>query len=780
MFRNYLKITLRHIRRHKGYSFINIVGLAIGMACCILILLWVQDELSFDRFHENKDQIFRVVSEDNTTDRAYIIWRTSPPLGPALKEEFPEILNATRFSDWGTYLVRWVEQVGSERGGFADPAIFEMFTFPFIKGDPNTALNDPTSVVITESMARKYFGDDDPLNQTVIFDNRLSRIVKGVIKDVPRNSSLQFDFLVQFVTLNQFIDSRYFFDDWDVLGFHTYVLLPKDFNIPNLNQKIADFHEKHEPSIKLRLFLQPFTQIYLHSVEGGGPIIYVYIFSIIAIFILMIACINFMNLSTARSASRAREVGLRKMAGACKRNLILQFYCESMFMALVSLALAMVLVELFLPSFNAFSGKELTMSHFNNQMIIGLMTIAVMTGLISGSYPAFFLSSFQPAKILKDFQKSGSRVFRKSLVVVQFSLSIMLIICTMIVSKQLGFIRTKDIGFNKSHLVFLPNNNQLHRKYDELKSEFLKYPDVSHVTRTSVRIGTETSHEINEVDWVGKEVDKKIQFHVVYIDFDFVEAFQMEMVQGRHFSKQLTTDTANVILNEEAVRRMGLNDPVGKRLTAFEREWTIIGVVKDFHLLSVRTEIEPIIIKFTEYWYSYIVVRINADHIPDTINHLRDVSEKLAPSFPCEYSFLDDDFDALYRSEQRMGQLFRFFAMLAVCISCLGLFGLASFTAEQSTKEIGIRKVLGASVVGVVVSLSKEFTKWVFLANIIAWPVAYFVMVHWLQSFAYQTQVEIWIFLVSAALALVVALLTVSYQAIKAALANPVDALKDE
>jgi putative ABC transport system permease protein len=780
MFKNYLKIALRNIKKHKGYSFINISGLAIGMACCILILLWVQDELSFDRFHENAEYIYRVVYEDHDSEKITHRWRNAPPLAPTLKAEFPEIMDATRFSSWGRFLVKYGEQSSKERSGFVDPSFFEIFTFPFIKGDPKTALNDPNSVVITQEMAAKYFGSEDPLEKTMNFENSVDLFVTGVIENVPHNSHIRFDFLTRFETLTKFWSVRNLLGSWNILGFGTYVFLPENANIQALNQKIAGIYEEHDPDIRLKLYLQPLNEVHPHALNGGGPIIYVYVFSLIAFFVLMIACVNFMNLSTARSVKRAKEVGIRKVVGAHKRGLILQFFWESITMAFISLLLAVLLVELLLPVFNTLSGKQLGLNLLHTKIILGLIAIAAVTGLLSGVYPAFFLSSFQPIKVLKDLRKSGSSGFRKILVVFQFSLSVILIICTIAVTNQLDYIRNRNLGFDRANLLWIPSNSELAAKYEAAKEEMLHNTGVINLTHTSVLVGTETTYETHFVDWEGKEKDKRVEFHVVSVDYDFVETFQMEMALGRFFSKEYGSDEQNFIINEEAVRKMGLRNPVGKSVSAFEREGIIIGVMKDFHLLSLHSEIEPVIFKLTESWRLNLIVRINPDNIPATISHLKSVFEKFAPSFPFEYHFMDEEFDMLYRSEYRMRELFQYFAILAIFISCLGLLGLASFMTEQRTKEIGIRKVLGAPVSRIILLLSADFTKWVLAANIIAWPLAYFAISKWLENFAYRTSLNMSIFILSGVLALATALITVSYQTLKAALSNPVESLRYE
>ncbi len=785
MLKNYLKIALRNIKRHKGYSFINIFGLAIGMACCILILLWVQDELSFDHFHENADNIYRVIQDINFTDHSTTWTITQGPLGPSLKEDFPEIINATRITDRG-FRLTYDDKSYDEEVGMADGSIFEMFTFPLVKGDPATALSDPFSIVLTEEMAAKYFRDEDPIGKTIKADNQWDFQVTGVMKNVPHNSHLQFDFLIPFIFGREL---NYTVDHWGNSSFRTYVQLSKGVPAQDVILKISGYlFEKPTIEKDARLNLQPLTRIHLYSNyeydSAHGDITYVTLFSLIAFFILLIACVNFMNLATARSANRAKEVGMRKVAGAYKIEIIRQFYGESILLAFIALLLAVVLVWLLLPVFNNLAAKELCLDIPGNlSILLGLLCIAVLTGIISGSYPAFFLSAFQPVMVLKGLRLSGSRgsLFRKILVVFQFSLTILLIICTVGVYNQLDYMRNRKLGYDKEHMIYFRMRGDVREKFDSVKNELLQNPNILGVTASS-NVPTYGYYFSNSLwRWEGQSPDEEILMRAVLIDFDYFKTFGMEIAEGRSFSKEFPTDvTEAIMVNEEAVKAMGMESPIGNRLSLQDENFKIIGVVKNYHFRSLRQEIDPLILLYYPQYCRILFARLKGDKIPQIIGYIENVWKKFAPDYPFNYNFLDEALDRLYRSEQRIGTLFRYFAILAVLISCLGLLGLASFMAEQRTKEIGIRKVLGATMSNIVLLLSREFTKGVIIANIIAWPIAYFALHKWLQSYAYKTNIALWSFISSGMLALLIALLTVSYQSVKAALANPADALRYE
>jgi len=780
---NYVKVTLRKIRRQKGISFINITGLAVGMACCFFVFLWVQDELSFDRFHSNAKEIYRVLHNPQSTD----IYNSygSGPLGPALKADYPEIINFTRMFGEANAPLKYRDQVFNGKVRGVDNSFFEIFTFPFIKGDPKNCLSAPRSIVLTEKMAAKLFHEEDPLGKTVGFEwwvGWFDLKVTGVIQDVPSNSHIHFDYLLPF----EFVTwSGMTIEDWGVNAYRTYVLLPKNADSSTVQEKIAGTVKRHFPESPYTLYLEPVTRIHLYNFTGGGLITYVYIFSIIGVFILCIACINFMNLSTARSMERAREVGMRKVVGSTRTQLVKQFLGESILLSFISFILAVILVQAFLPSVNNIVGKQLTLSYSGSPLFI-FLGIAFLTGIISGSYPAVFLSSFRPVTVLKGFVRSSSQNIRlrKLLVIGQFVVSIALITGTIIIYQQLVYMRNTDMGINKSHVINMELRGNLRKQYSTIKSELLRNPDITAVCATngsfSKRFGTD------EIGWEGKPEDKRIFMSIHSVDFDYQKIFDIKMAMGRYFSRDYPTDRSDgIIVNETAAKIMGMESPIGQRIScsipfSSQKSGTILGVVKDFHFRSLHEKIDPLVLVIAPGWFTDVYVRIRPENVPETLGFIEKTIKKFAPDFPFEYSFLDEDIDNLYKTEQRIGNLVRYGTFLAIFIACLGLFGLASFMAEKRTKEIGIRKVLGASISGIVLLLTKEFTKWVIIANLIAWPIAYFVMRGWLQNFAYHINIGIGKFLLAAALALVTALITVSFQAVKTATSNPVDSLRYE
>jgi putative ABC transport system permease protein len=763
MFRNYIKIAFRNIKRQKGYSLINIAGLAIGMACCILILLWVQHEISYNRFHENADDIYRIYT-DFHYDQGIIPFSNIPqPVGPEIQSKIPGVQHAVRLLDDALTVKHGADIFYEKAVLYIDPSFFDVFTFPMVQGDSKTAFSEPYSVIISETMARKYFSDQDPLGQVLTMDREYQLKVTGVIKDVPDNSSIRFDFLIPYSFLDAIGYDTNNRHAWDC---QTYLLLNKNVSAEQVARKISGLTKEYTPKEEAYFRLQPLKHIRLYTLGGElGSIKYVYIFSFIALCILVIACINFMNLATARSAKRAREVGLRKVIGAKRAQIVRQFYGESLFMIVLALGLAVVLVGLLLPMFNRLSGKNLTLDFSGNLMVyLILIFIALFTGILSGSYPAMFLSSFLPAKVLKGSFRSSSAnpTFRKVLVVFQFSLSIILIICTAIIYSQLQYIQKRDLGFDRENLVYIGMNDRIAQNYEAIKSEMPSYNKYS-----------------ADADWEGKDPSQQIMLNISLVDPDYLDTMKLELAEGRNFSWDLPTDTSNCILNEEAVKQMGLDSPVGKWLRHFAKG-EIIGVVKNYHFMPMRYEIQPLMLLYNPQNFRYTMIRISGTEIPQTLSFLGKLWNKFAPEYPYEYHFLNEDFEEIYKSESRMGEVFRYFTFLAVFISCLGLFGLASFMAEQRTKEIGIRKVLGASISGITVLLSKEFTKWVAVANAVAWPVAYFAMNKWLQAYAYRVKLSLVTFALAGVLALIISILTVSYQAIRAALADPMESLRYE
>jgi len=731
MFKNYLKIALRIMNRHKGYSFINITGLAVGIACFILILLWIRHELSYDRFHENGERIFKVTIESHRSDgRIEPFLDTQFPLAPALKERYPDIKNAARIFE-AKALVRYGSRAFNEdRFYFTDNSFFEMFTFPLVSGNPETVLSGANSIVITEDMAQKYFGNTDPIGKIMSVNVKRDFIVTGVMKNIPTNSHIQFDFLGPSGILEN-LDRERLRQEWDASGLnswgatyvHTYVLLQEFSSYLDVEQKISGFLSEVKSGTRWMLRMQPLFQIYLFPINGSSTVVkYLTIFAIIAFVVLIIACINFMNLTTAYSSKRAREIGMRKVVGAQKGDIVKQFFGESLMLSLVSAGVAVLLVFLFLPAFNTLSGKQLSLiNSFDLSLLSGLLGITALTGCLSAIYPALFLSSFRTIGIIKGSLSSGSKrpLFRRALVVAQFSLSIIFIIGTVVIYSQLEYIRKRNIGYNKENLIYLTLQGEVQNKHQIIKNEMKRSPNVLNVTASNV-LPSFLDTGAGGLDWEGKDPKFEAVYNYASVDFDFIETFQMEMAQGRNFSREVISDDSNFILNETAIKEMGLNDPVGKRFSMWGMEGKIIGIVKDFNFRPLHTEIEPLILTPKAMPYTYIFIRIPDENYASAIKYLEGVWNRLNPEYPFDYHFLDADFDRLYWDEQRLGKIFGYFTCLAIFIACLGLFGLAAFVAEQKTKEIGIRKVLGASILGVTALLSKEFTKWVLLANVIA------------------------------------------------------------
>jgi putative ABC transport system permease protein len=796
LFKNYIKVAARNLRKYKTYSFINIFGLAIGMAVCLLILLFVRDELSYDRYHENSDRIYRLITEFSIKEKDTLEAITSPPMGPALAADFPEVLSITRFyrAFDQEVLIRFQEKMFYENLiFFADQSVFDIFTFPLAKGNPRAALEEPYSVVITEEMAEKYFGHEDPLGKTLTFNNKDDYKITGVMKKIPSNSHFRFDFLASFSTLNHFQSIP--LDDWGSCALYTYLLLAKGYSPQDLEKKLPSFLKKYASQITFlkSLYVQPLTDIHLHSnllneIEPNSDMAYIYIFSAVAFIILLIACINFVNLSTAKHANRAKEVGMRKVLGAYRNQIVRQYLGESVFLTFAALPLSLLLVELFLPVFNKLVGKNISVGFIDNlYFLLAVIGFTIFVGVVSGIYPALFLSSFQPIKVLRGFRSGSARqLIRSALVLAQFALSIILITCTVVISNQLRYIQNKKLGFDREHVVVIPlKEKQILLKSQSLKNELLRNPNILRISVASDvpgRSGVNSNRFIPE----GFEATGGLFIKNMRVDYDFLETLGVEIKEGRNFSKDFETDISEAfILNEAAVERIGWDQPIGKKLEWHagrdrSKKGTVIGIIKDFHYESLNRKIEPLVLHIWPPSFQYCLIRIRPGDIQGTLDFIQQRWKELAPDFPFIYSFLDEDFGRLYKSEQKLSRIFACFSAFSIFVACLGLFGLALFAAEQRTKEIGIRKVLGASAARIALLLSREFTKWVLLANVIAWPVAYFAMSRWLQNFAYRINFGIGIFLLSALIAFVVALATVSYQAIKAALANPVEALRYE
>jgi putative ABC transport system permease protein len=801
MFKNYLKIAYRNIKKHTGYSLINVAGLAIGMACCILILLFVFDELSYDKFHENHDRIYRVTRKWFNADGVVNLHlgHVAPPVSPLLKNDFPEIVHAVRIIGAGGLLVGNDSAFYEEpRFFFADEDVFNMFTFDMIAGDPATALKDPFAIVITDEMAERYFGTEDPIGKSLTIKTSSQKAdmkVTGVIKPLPHNSHFHADLLGSFKTYEAVVGSREM-ESWSSNNYATYLLMAEGYDIDRLKSQLDPFIDRHMSegrSERTKLELQRLTDIHLYShldseIEANSDIMYVYVFSIIALFILLIACVNFMNLATARSAGRAKEVGLRKVIGAQRPQLIRQFLSESIITAVISLLIALGIVLLVLPKFNQFISRDLSMNISANILLfIFLFFIAIFVGLISGIYPAVFLSAFKPVRVLKGNLDTGKKglSFRTVLVVFQFATSIILIVCVSVVSGQLDYMQTRNLGFDEEHVVVIPSSPTIIFRLEGFKTRLLQNPNILSVSAAK-RVPSGRLLDSSGARVLSGETSQPVNFRIAQlrVDYDYIPTFKMEMAAGRNFSREMGTDpTQAFIINETAARRIGWKSPeeaVGKGFGYGQRNGQIIGVVKDFHFESLHQEISPIVMFLSKTDLAQISIRIGPENIPQTMAFLKDIWAELRPDYPFSYYFIDENFDQLYKSEENLQRIFSYFAFLSVLIGCLGLFGLASYSAERRTKEIGIRKVLGASATGITFLLSKEFTKWVLLANLIAWPAAYLIMSRWLQNFAYRSGIGFGTFLLAGGIAWVIAFLTVSYQAVKASIADPITALKYE
>jgi putative ABC transport system permease protein len=808
MIRNYFTIAFRNLVKNKSFSAINISGLSIGIATCLLITLFVVDELSYDKFNEKADRIYRVNVDLRFGGAEQKFAVSSAPLGPTLTKELPQVENAVRFRNYGSSLVKKGSQnIHEERIIFADSTLFSVFSLPMIAGNPKTALTEPNSIVITSSTAKKYFGDADAIGQVLKFDNRNDYKVTGVIKDVSKNSHFNYDFFIAMANIEESRNGV-----WASFNFNTYLLLRKDAD-PKLvaanMQKTSDKYlwpqvrqmmnidpvEFKKSGNYINLSLMPLTDIHLHSdrlveLSPNSDIQVVYIFALVAAFILVIACVNFMNLSTARSSNRAKEVGVRKVLGSQRINLIKQFLTESVLLSLISFVLAIGIAFLILPYFNDLASKQLSLSPSAHPVLLpALIICSIIVGILAGTYPAFYLSSFQPIQVLKGKLAGGFKhsFFRSSLVVFQFAVSIGLIIGTIVIYRQLNFIQTKKLGFNKEQVLVVQNVYTLGDKAKTFKDEVSKFKDVQSASLTGFLPVPSSRNEHPFFPQGQMDNESAVTMQDWSVDHEYIKTLGMELVKGRDFSIEMPTDSTSIIINETAAKLFGFDDPLGKSITslsdpsdpASSRDFRIIGVVKNFHFESLRQNIGAMCMKL-ESSRGAVSFRLSGNNIAANINAIASLWKKMAPSEPFNYSFLDEDFNSMYRSEQRTGKIFISFAVLAVVIACLGLFGLATYAAEQRTKEIGIRKVLGATVSNIAGMLSKDFLKLVIIAAVLTFPVAWFAMYKWLQDFAFRIDISWWIFFVAGMIAVFIALATVCFHAVKAALSNPIKSLRTE
>ena len=813
MFRNYLKIAFRSLRKSKGFTALNVIGLAAGFGVSLLIVLYVTDELSYDRYNVNADRIYRIDEDSYINNTRYDAVTVSKFFGPALVASYPKIQQMVRFRSPGNQLVRKDgNHILEHHFVFADSTIFKVFTLPMIAGDPNTALNNPHSIVIDESAARRYFNSTDVIGRTLEIgsDNKPLKIT-GVIRDIPEQSQFHFSFIRpirESYTFNSFDDNS-----WLSSNYYTYVLaqpgtsreeVQKDVDaVVNLNigralqelihASVADL-EKAGNHFRYRVF--PLAEVHLHSnksyeLEANSDIQFVYIFSVIAVLILLIACVNFMNLSTARSANRAKEVGIRKVAGSTKGHLIIQFLTESVLLSLLSLVLALGIAVLLLPMFNQLAGKSLHPDAlFSGRFLPILILLVLLVGCLAGCYPAFYLSSFQPIHVLKGKVAAGfkSSWLRSSLVVFQFFISIGLIVSTLVIYRQLHFIRNKEVGFNRDQVLVIHDTWPLGKEgTTNLRKDLLTLAGVTDVTVTG-DLPTVGGDQYRQPGWfrdASLDARKAFFMTTLMVDDHYVPTLGMQIVKGRNFDlAQFPTDSTGIVLNEAAVAMLGVKDPLNLIIWYKDHEFParafhVVGVVKDFNYNSMHDRIQPLAMEVSPYWPS-MAVRFRTNDVFSLVRQVESRFHAAKQGLPFSYSFMDNDFDKLYHAEQQTGRIFIAFAVFAILIACLGLFGLVTYAAEQRTKEIGIRKVLGARVTSIVGLLSKDFTILVGIAALIAFPIAWWAMYKWLGTFAYRTEISWWIFLVAGAVALAIALLTVSIQTIRAALANPIKSLRSE
>lgn len=808
MLKNYLKIALRNLRRHKAYSYINIGGLAIGVACCLLIFLYIHDELNYDSFHEKADRIFRINTDIKLGPTELNIPVVSDMMGQLLKQDYPQIEEYTRIYNFdGDKLIRKGDQFNNEkRAAYADSTFFKVFTFSVLYGNTERILNEPNTVVITKSTAERYFGNADVLGKYIEISDRgvTQHKITAVIEDMPSNSHFRFDFLLPMH------NCRY---DWGNLvsaNFHTYLLLKEGTDHKEFEKNFIEYNIKYvfpyakehininsieefeKAGNKILNSLIPLTDIHLYSkriqeISPTGTIQYVYIFSAVALFILLIACVNFMNLTTARSANRAREVGIRKVLGTDRKNLVFQFLTESTLMSFFAVIIAVLIVYNVLPFFNELSAKELKInSLFSSSIFLFLFLLPFLIGLLAGSYPSFFLSRFMPVEVMKGKFSGGSKSgkLRSALVVFQFATSIVLITGTIIIYNQLSYIQNKNLGYLKEQVLVLNDAYALGNNIDAFKNEILNVPGVisgsisGYLPIPSDRSNSAFYKEASNLSEGGLTMQRW------RIDYDYLNTLGIQVLSGRNFSPEFGADSSAMILNEVAVKQLGYRNPIGQKVYTWESgdavvSYDIIGVVKDFHFESLRQDIGPLCFTLDRST-GHISFKVNTANIAGIIEAAEAKWKNMAVGMPFSYKFMDESFNEVYRAEQRIGIIALTFSLLAIIIACLGLFGLATFLAEQKTKEIGVRKVLGASVPSILLMLSKEFVKWIAIANLIAWPAAYYFMNKWLQDFAYRIEISWWLFVIAGFIALIIALLTISIQAVKAATANPVESLKYE
>jgi len=773
MFKNYLIIALRNIKRHKGYSLINIIGLAVGMMCALYILIFARDELSYDRFHNDIDSIYQVLTQSDLENNPVV----PTLLAPLLKEQYPEIVAMTRYHwFWGETFLQYGEDIFNEDEiRLVDADFFNIFNFAFIKGEPKTALTDPNSIVMTQEMAEKYFKKENPLGKTVTLNHQYALTVTGVVQNVPNNSSLEFDMLmpIQF-NINH---KESWYTAWNNLFVYTFIKCRQNTNIESLSRKIEGIITEQGGQENMSLSLLPFKDRYFFFYSDRTTVI---VFLSVAGFILLIAAFNFMNLATALSIRRAKEIGMRKVLGAQKKQIVVQYLGESTLLAIISAVFSIVLFYLLLPVFQTITGGNIEI--ITSYVLCATLAVALVTGLIAGIYPAFFLSAFGITHTLKSKGVIGSKGgrFRKGIVIVQFILSILLLLGMSVVYQQMHYIQNKDLGYHKENIVSIPMGGGSEKNYPIFKSELLREPAIENVSGMALALPF-FGWRINAFKWEGMNPNDKISISYNEIDYDFLKTLDLQLVAGRDMSRKFAADVGSgVFINEKMAELMGLNSVVGATIMQGDVPLHVVGVVENFHFTSMHHEIEPLILLLYPADIDNVLIRISPKNRAEILAKIKTIWEKTVAGYPFQYSFLDEDFDQSLTSMRQTSYLLTAFAIVAIVISCLGLFGLSSFMAEQSTKEIGIRKVLGASVFNIVGQLSIKFILLIVIANIAVWPLAYYLLNRWLNDFAYRIQIQIPVFLLTAVISILIAFLSVGYKALKAAVANPVESLRYE
>ena len=781
MYLNYLKTALRNILRHKIYTAITVFGLSAGLACCLLIYLWIYDEKQYDQFHENKDHIYQVYNEGP----GGIFTGSFYPLAKAIKRDIPGIEEATRVSTSSNVLLKYNSKaILNNQIGYADASFFNIFSFPFILGNPQTVFDDKFSIVLTEETSRKIFGDENPMGKVVNVNNRIDLTVRGVIENIPRRSSLQFDCLVPFV-----LSFPPEYDEPTIWGGNplaTFVLVNNSANLQTVGQKIADTFERYVGPTKSHyvFHLHPLTEMHISPPGEGGLSLTITLFSIVALFVLIVACINYMNLSTARASERIKEVGLRKVIGATKTNLIGQFVGEALVLTVIASLVAIVLVELFIPTFNNIAGKHLTLeSILQAKVILAFALITLLTGLCSGSYPALYISSASPVAMLRQKYSSskGGKIFRNILVTVQFTLVTILVISIITVDRQMDYIQKKDYGFERDNLVTIRMSSQIKKHYEAIRGELMRNSQVENVSKSLqnvINIGS----SVQDVDWNGKDPAQTVSFNWDVVSYDYFETMKMKMVDGRAFSREFSSDTVSgYIVNEEAVKMMNIENPVGKRLSVFKKEGTIVGVVKDFHFRPFYSKIQPFVFWCDPDWGSWLFIKIRPENINHSLEYIKSVCRNFEKDYPVDPVFFNEALTKLiYTTEEQVNRITAIFTVLIIFVSCLGLLGLTVFICEQRKKEFAIRKVLGSSSGRILLLLSRDFLRWIVLSNLLAWPSAYIAMRKLLEMYAYRVSPDFSIYIFSGVGTLLLALAVISYQTAKTATANPIDAIKYE